>query len=272
MRDMSVVGLLGGLGNQLFQYAYANWLAKSGRTVSFDASALRSGERRLELTELFDHKLPLVRWLDVMPYPRGRLGTIGDRVRSFVGPHRVWHEDVHGIPNRPEDAPAAWWYGYWQANRIVDQVLPDVRRSMSGFMPPVVAGRVGVHIRRGDYVGNPMLLSPNYYNSALKMLSEDASATLSDLDIVIYSDDPEWCRANMRFEGLVSYGASSSTIDDFRSLLSCEYLILSRSTFSWWAGALPDRGPRKVVAPYPFTTFQSSLEGRGWLNCSAPPG
>lgn len=270
MRDRSrrsTVGLIGGLGNQLFQFSFGLWLQQSGQIVSFDASALRSGSRQNELTGLVGESwLPQEKWLKIMPYPRGRLGKIGEIVRMAFGPRQIRYEDLDGVPETPECAPAAWWYGYWQCPERVRATLPDLRKAMADVLPSIQCSTVGIHVRRGDYTGNAMLLSPDYYRRALNSLLAARGLQESSIRIIVYSDDPEWCAAEMNFDVAVTYAPRAKTKQDFIALMSCEYLILSRSTFSWWSAVLPNRPDGHVLAPFPFVPASTGyLDYDGWL-------
>lgn len=261
----STVGLLGGLGNQLFQFSYGLWLGRAG-DVTFDASALRSGSRRLELAELAgSDRLRVEPWLNLMPYPRGRLGKVGELVRKLRGPRSVRYEEA-GLPDSPEDAPAAWWYGYFQSPSRVSEVLPELREALAGSVPAVKPGTVGIHVRRGDYLGNPMLLSPDYYRQALSTLIEWRRLDITSLSVTVFSDDSEWCEKELSFDVPVTYSPPRETLADFRALMECEYLVLSRSTFSWWAAVLPDRPQENVISPFPYTPDPNwVLDYEGWL-------
>jgi hypothetical protein len=262
------VGFIGGLGNQLFQYSFGLWLGQAGGRVTYDASALRSGSRRLELSGLIPAEwLPQEKWLMIMPYPRGRLGRIGEFVRVISGPRRVRFEDQVDIPGMPEDVQDAWWYGYWQSPERVRATLPDLRGSMAGVLPSINPGTVGIHVRRGDYVGNDMLLSPQYYREALKSLIAAHNLDMSLTVVFVFSDDPEWCAQELNFDVPVQFSSQQDTRSDFLSLMACEYLVLSRSTFSWWAAVLPDRPERQVMSPYPFVPAPAGLlDYPGWLH------
>lgn len=264
----STVGLIGGLGNQLFQFSFGLWLQQSGMRISFDTAALRSGSRKLELAELIGKGwLPQKKWLGVMPYPRGRLGKMGELVRMAHGPTLIRYEDVQGAPEQPEDAPAAWWYGYWQSPDRVRATLPVLRKAMADALPCIQPNTIGIHVRRGDYEGNEMVLSPRYYRQALNALLKACDLTQSPITVTVYSDDPDWCSTELNFDVPVRYSPRADTKEDFAALLSCEYLVLSRSTFSWWAAVLPQRPESHVIAPHPFVPASvGQLDYQGWLH------
>lgn len=266
--NLNIVGFIGGLGNQLFQYSFGLWLGQGGGRVMYDASALRSGSRRLELSGLISsERLPLESWLTLMPYPRGRFGSCGELVRAFAGPQTVSFEDQIEVPTEPKDVENAWWYGYWQSPERVRETLPELRRSMSQVLPAIQTGTVGIHVRRGDYLGNDMLLSPRYYRAALASLMAAHKLDTSSTVISVFSDDPDWCSRELAFDVPVNFSPPQDTKEDFLSLSACEYLVLSRSTFSWWAAVVQDRPAANVMSPYPFIPPPAQpLDYPGWLH------
>ncbi|WP_373427709.1 alpha-1,2-fucosyltransferase [Arthrobacter sp. B2I5] len=206
------------------------------------------------------------RWLALAPYPRGRFGPVGAWIRRACGPRSVKFEDQIEVPFKASDAERSWWYGYWQSPSRVGEVLADMRASMCGALPPIQGGTIGIHVRRGDYVANDMILSPNYYRIALKSLVAANGLDVKSTRITVFSDDVAWCQRELQFDFPVVYSPPRDTRDDFLSLLSSDYLVLSRSTFSWWAGVLPDRPRQHVISPYPFVPPPlQPLDYPGWL-------
>ncbi len=118
-----------------------------------------------------------------------------------------------------------------------------VRALFSGNIPPRT-DKVAIHVRRGDYVGNPFyvdLTQTDYYERAIAMFPKD--------DFVVFSDDPDWCSEkwgnDKRFT--ISYGTE---LDDMNWMASCKAHIIANSSFSWWGAWLCPRYPEnKVIAP-----------------------
>ena len=98
---------------------------------------------------------------------------------------------------------------------------------------------VGIHIR-GDYVSSKnikrygYLFSNGYFN---RVLQKD--------DIVHVSDDLEWCRSNLNHRNLV-YHEEKNPYEAMRLLASYDRLIISNSSFSFWAGIF---NGREVICP-----------------------
>ncbi|CAI9736930.1 galactoside 2-alpha-L-fucosyltransferase 3-like [Octopus vulgaris] len=99
---------------------------------------------------------------------------------------------------------------------------------------PVV---VGIHVRRGDFVrgytrgySTPPL--PYYYRAMNYFLRK-----YPKIIFVICSNDIEWCQDNLADENIY-FSATKNVYVDFAILASCDHIILSSGTFSWWAGYL----------------------------------
>ena len=112
--------------------------------------------------------------------------------------------------------------------------------------PIAMPGCCGIHIRRGDYVGNEnyaQLTFDNYYERAIRALPEHEF-------YVIFSDDVEWCKAQHWVKWLgdrVRFSAYSDPKQDMAALAGCDSIIMANSSFSWWAAWLS--GHNRIIAP-----------------------
>lgn len=114
---------------------------------------------------------------------------------------------------------------------------------------------VCVSIRRGDYLdkGNEV------FNICTKEYFYEAERTIAKImdtyKLFIFSDDVEWCKHNMHFQGPVSFenNAEDAPVwEKMRLMSACKHFIISNSTFSWWAQYLSDNPEKKVIAPRPW--------------------
>jgi hypothetical protein len=111
---------------------------------------------------------------------------------------------------------------------------------------------VGVHVRRGDYlkrriVDSVVHLSPSWYSAAAERLAERHG----ELEYVVVSDDPAWCRETLRLPGttaIASLDHPKDPLEDLALLSRCDHHIIANSTFSWWGARLAPIGG-DVVAP-----------------------
>jgi len=123
---------------------------------------------------------------------------------------------------------------YFQDLKWIDDDTLDLYRV--GIEP---VDKVAVHVRRGDYVGHPWyvdLTQTDYYEKALKEFDEK--------DILVFSDDIAWCKEY--FDGKYEYCEETDPVKALNIMAGCKGVIMSNSTFSWWAGYL---STGKVTAP-----------------------
>ena len=100
---------------------------------------------------------------------------------------------------------------------------------------------ISLHVRRGDYVHQPQyhpVCSVEYYSQALEIINDD-------LPLVVFSDDIEWCKQNIKAD---YYSEGSPANRDLYLMTKAEHNIIANSTFSWW-GAWLNENNNKVVAP-----------------------
>jgi hypothetical protein len=129
---------------------------------------------------------------------------------------------------------------------------------------------IALHIRRGDFLINSAHhnnLGLDYYDTALKNFGGDRT-------VIIFSDDPEWCKEQSLFEDdrfLVSEGNDSYT--DLCLMSLCTDFIIANSTFSWWGAWLSKSVNKVVCAPDPSIWFgpnnahldTSDIIPEGWI-------
>ncbi len=268
---MIAVVLQGGLGNQLFQYAAGRSLATDrgvGLLLSLGALArVRRGQtpRAYELGGL-----GIV--ADLCDPAQERTIARAIRLRGFARLATPWR--VHTEPGPAYDprvealADGTLLRGYWQSERYFSRHRAMVARELSSRAPLPAAheawrqrmaacASVSVHVRRGDYVALASAasfhgaLALTYYQQAVERIRRVEQAPVC----YVFSDDPQWCRANLRLEGCevhhVSSDLSSSGIQDLTLMRSCRHHVIANSSFSWWGAWLAGagEGAGKVIAP-----------------------
>lgn len=291
---MIIANLIGGLGNQMFQYACARALAlELGQPlkVTQDMFGLYTVHNGPELERVFSLRLDVAQpaelrrmtgVLRVAPMVRRALtsqalGVLRGR-RFIVEPHyRYWR----GLLDRARNG--AYLQGYWQSERYFSHQATAIREDFAFRQLP--AGQnadlaraihdcesVSVHVRRGDYVGNAKTLanhgtcSPEYYFSAIELLRQRAPT----LRLFAFSDDPQWVADVLkpRYPDLVlvTHNQGESSYNDMRLMSSCRHHIIANSSFSWW-GAWLNPGPDKIVIA-PRQWFANGTDTQDLL----PPG
>lgn len=271
---MVIVRIIGGLGNQLFQYAAGRQLAQRLNTpLKLDVTAYKHYPLRCYKLAHFSIKANLTRSYEVAtlnPEYRCRFVTpLGGVIRRMTPSKQriVLREDMIGPVRREvlEAAGDVYLSGYWQSEKYFATVATLIRREFSVKSEPdarnqEMAARimncnaVSLHVRRGDYVINPDtnrlhgVCEIDYYQSCVKELVKHVSQP----HFFVFSDDPEWVRNNLQLSypaTLIAHNGAAKDFEDLRLMSLCQHHIIANSSFSWW-GAWLGRNPDKwVFAP-----------------------
>jgi|GEM_PF-1265598 len=260
MRNDNVVALLGGLGNQLFQIAFGQWLEReTERTTVYDVSFLRASPPAiLEIEFIGDYARERILWSTrAWPTPDGRLGRLG-RVMRRVPTKRAVLRDYSALGySNPTIDHAAWWFGYWQRLHYTQLLLPRLAEALDCLSDQTRRPSIGVHVRRGDMVGLPASVPARWFHVALCHLG---LATDTVLPVRVWSDDPDWCRKELRLGVPFEIAERASAVEDMASLARCTSLIISRSTFSWWAARVAAERGATIVYPTPWAANAANCD------------
>ena len=281
---MITITVLGGLGNQMFQYAAAKALAcKHGVDLAIDESAFRSYELRgflLDRLRVPEAVRPItgkssdksvrlsnfraMRWRNRADRSLKRLGV----ARLPQSPTSYSERHFHFDPEFFSLGGSISLFGYFQSERyfagIADKLRDHFRpREVLGPQAQAVAEHiarsrmpVSVHIRRGDYVKSNSTAQVHgsmgvaYYKKALQLIEGllDTQATL-----FVFSDDPADAESILDFvpsEHLVHVrGEPERPWEDMTLMAQCRHHIIANSSFSWWGAWLNPSVDKIVIAP-----------------------
>ena len=248
MIGLNYLGKMGQLGNQMFQYAALKGIAAkhnyktiipSHPDVIVDALG---NKLRIELFDAFD--LPMGP-MDVGYVPHDR---------NLEEPHYHFSQEL--LDKCPDNVSLV---GYFQSERYFKHIEDDIRKlfgpkseSLSCWASTqhLFHNPVALHIRRGDFLIN----SVHHHNLSMKYYEEALNQFDDDRQVIIFSDDTDWCKQQPLFESdrfLVCEGGGPYT--DLYMMSTCDDFIIANSTFSWW-GAWLSRNKEKVVI-YPDRWF-----------------
>lgn len=267
---MVVTQLLGGLGNQLFQYAMGRAVAIRHGTVlkldksKFDGYRLRSfalDHFSIEATELTSAE-----YRDLgLPERRTRIGRLMSRLLASSSIPMILERGFAFDPTALDAPGRCYLQGYWQSPKYFASIEPTIRREFS-FRDALTGSSldaaneisqslaVSVHVRRGDYVSNPTtsqyhgICGPEYYLAAEARLREQ----LGELTLFLFSDDPDWAQHNLGFRSrtvILRHNGPERDYDDLHLMTLCQHHIIANSTFSWWGAWLCRNSAKRVIAP-----------------------
>jgi len=265
-----IVRLLGGLGNQLFQYATGRAAAQQlGVPLRLDARYLaRKGHHSGLALEAFNITAEQASPAQLARFPQWKI-QLTRGLRKLVRPlGGIYHEHGTGFdPRALQRRPGQMLSGFWQSERYFQPVADTLRTELTLCQPlPDVAepllhamhqpGSVALHVRRGDYVRNAAALarhgvcSAAYYRAGVAHIA----AAVAQPTFFVFSDDPAWAQQALGLPANSVYvsGPRFRPEHDLVMISACQHQIIANSTFSWW-GAWLNPNPRKIViAPTPW--------------------
>jgi hypothetical protein len=248
MIGLNYLGKMGQLGNQMFQYA-----ALKGIAAKHNYKTIIPNHGEL-IVDALGNKLR-IELFDAFDIPMGPM-DIGEipHERNLQEPHYHFSQEL--LDNCPDNVSLV---GYFQSEKYFKHIEDDIRKlfgpkedALSCYMSSqhLFDNPVALHIRRGDFLIN----SVHHHNLSMKYYEEALNQFDSDRQVIIFSDDTDWCKAQPLFEGdrfLVCEGGGPYT--DLYMMSKCDDFIIANSTFSWW-GAWLSRNKEKVVI-YPDRWF-----------------
>jgi hypothetical protein len=255
---------MGGLGNQMFQYAAARRLAiKHDTDLVLDLSWF-ARQPRVDTPRQYElDPFPIVGRRTDEPVEGGRPRQILQAFMRASGPYRVVEQGPRFQPELLDAPDDTLLVGYWQSEKYFLDEEAQVRRDFAFEAPVSPRARtlaesidgsaVSVHVRRGDYVSRIRthefhgLLPIEYYERAAAALSERVPKP----HFLVFSDDPGWCRTNIKLPStttVVSH-AESTPYEDMLLMSLCRHHIIANSSFSWWAAWLSTSPEKVVVGP-----------------------
>ncbi|XP_052090441.1 galactoside alpha-(1,2)-fucosyltransferase 2-like [Mytilus californianus] len=96
---------------------------------------------------------------------------------------------------------------------------------------------VGVHIRRGDKVGNHdgfNIATPEYLNRSVNYYAKRYATVI----FLVISDGMAWSKNNMPSHVPVEFISLGKGEFDMATVVACDHTIMTIGTFGWWIGYL----------------------------------
>jgi hypothetical protein len=293
---MIVVRLMGGLGNQMFQYALGRRLATERRTelkldlhFLLDRRPVENFVFRDYALDVFKLTAKLARDADlkrIVSPPAGRWERAWDRLTRGDPFVTLREKQAFVVDENVLRAPRnAYLIGYWQNEKYLAPIARTLRneftfrRRLDGVCLPLAerlmfSNAVCLNVRRTDYVSNPDanaflgVCGLDYYNRAVQVIA----SRVPDPEVFVFSDDVEWCKGHIRLDyptTIVTHECAGQKFDHYLHLMTlCKHFVIPNSTFGWWAAWLCTYGPKIVVAPGKWVNDSavdtSELTPAGW--------
>ena len=270
---MIVVNLMGGLGNQMFQYALGRRLALHHHTELFlDCTFLNTHnaahiKREYEL-DVFNIQAKIATNDELKKFESLKSNAVIRKLYQwmpFVFSNHLITEKTHSFDVQVQQAPNnSWINGFWQTEKYFTAIDSIIRSDFTFKLPltglnKTLAEKItsceslGIHIRRGDYTKPEVLAyhgicSENYYYDALEFIRKKTAIQ----ELFIFSDDAEWVKQNLKFDlptTHIIHNTGKNSFEDIRLMSLCKHNIIANSSFSWWGAWLNTNKNKIVVAP-----------------------
>lgn len=271
---MIIVCVGGGLGNQMFQYAFYLSMKRKypNHKVVLDINNIMEEDHNgYELDRIFH--LPIERcgnWKSIvhsLRYPKNKpFFRVGNKLliwkRKIVKhPHHIMELDGTWYNPIVDQIPAkgVWLLqGYWIHQGYHEQIAPsfpdmfqfpefedETNIRIASEMQK--CNSVSIHVRHGDYEAAGLnVLGMDYYREAIKRIME----RVDNPYFFIFSDEKreelEKMFADIPRKIIVSHNRGMESFRDMQLMSLCKHNIVANSTFSTW-GALLNSNPGKIV-------------------------
>lgn len=276
---MIISRLIGGLGNQMFQYAAAKQLAViNGIELKLDISFLQKKtdeytQRHFELGN-FKGNFLIASQKEVDAYMKhidNRFFRVAHRMLPNLFKHTYIAESGHQFhPEFLKYPDNTYLNGFWQSELYFKNIEQQIRADFT-FNDKVIGlssnwrdkisnvNSVSLHVRRGDYVSLSSanvfhgVCSIEYYKQAVQKII----STVGDVELFIFSDDLEWCRQNLMFNMPTHFVNTNDMFQDLYLMTQCKHNIIANSSFSWWGAWLNCNNNKVVITPDPWFAVKS---------------
>lgn len=285
---MIIVRIGEGLGNQLFEYAYARAWREKGLDVRLDMNKTydsafvqhENNDPRQNIINEFNITLPEINVEEYGKYDFIKQETIKDKVLFCLAKHGLWkykfyEEGIQQAIKAPVCLKGNYYVRAWfqderyfkQIRKILlEEITPRRRIRISRELRQALEYEesVSLHVRRGDYVKIRNTLNASYYNKAIETIKTKYRNPL----FLVFSEDMDWVRRNLDVGDNCLFINEDRRLQDYEELWimsRCKSNIISNSTFSWWGAWLNRNTDKMVIAPRkPWLSKQKNIIPREW--------
>ena len=283
---MIIVRIWEGVGNQLFQYAYARSLKERGEEVYLDTQKAYDNSFRKAIghskrdnkIELFSITIPVANDETIEKYRYLKRETLIDKVVYHLAINDIWkyrfyEEKVQTYSPKSSSISGNYYVkGWFQSEKYFSSIQNTIRKEITLKQEPLIPDElyqyinssksVSLHVRRGDYEKIGMALPAAYYYKAMEAIEK----FVKDPIYIVFSDDIEWVKRKIKNKELV-FPSNFIELQDVEELVlmsRCSAHIISNSTFGWWGAWLDDNVDKHIMAPKIWYSGQRDIVPSTW--------
>jgi len=262
---MKIITFMGGLGNQIIEYAYYVRLKQKFPNEKFYGYYPSSSFKHnvgVELDKYFDVSIPqATKWTNLI----GSILFIMNKYLTKLDVYTPFTSRVTHINDK-----ALFHCDYWQdkdllINRFDFSFKPmDLGKDNEEIINKIAdRNSVAVHVRRGDYLNACIkhiydgICTEKYYQKAIQIIKEKVDNPY----FIFFSDDVEYVRTHFQMEDtdmvVVDWNVGNRSFIDMLLMSRCKNMILANSTFSYCAARL-NNNAKMILCPIKWNNLPHS--------------
>lgn len=265
----------GGIGNQMFEYAFflACKTKKIDIILNTDMYQVHQMHNGFMLSEAFN--IP-----DEHVKSTTKLSALATRLLCRYPPLNLVYKDENFVYS--EEAfltHCLYLNGVFISEHYFFDIADKIRKVFSFSEIDIKnseiatamtsSNSVSLHIRRGDYLDNPIYCVCNdaYYTNAINYIKKHVKSPL----FYVFSDDPIWCKDFLvKFDidfQIIDHNQGRACYKDMFLMTQCKHNIIANSTFSWWGAWLNSNSEKIVIAPKSWFSHKTvNINCRDWIS------
>jgi len=272
---MIIVRLIGGLGNQMFQYALGRNLARINKTtLKLDKTELElkplSGTPRsynLQVFNIVENFASGEEIKKIRGSSSGRLFTVVTKMLKLRERSSVVSEKKDYVFDSRvlRSGDNVYIQGYWNNEKYFRDIRKMILKDFTIKEPIDKTNEttlnqinntlsVSLHVRRGDYIKSKKTNQHHgtcglgYYQNAINIIA----SKVKNPSFFAFSDEIKWVKNNLKTEYSIKYvdhNDDAHNYEDLRLMSACKHNIIANSSFSWWGAWLNPNQDKIVIAP-----------------------
>ena len=273
---MIIVKINGGLGNQMFQYAFGRSQSLLLNTqlkldISWFTKIPETDTVRTYELDCFNLKQVVALESEIQK-TKGIFALLPKRIIKLFNKMNFLHQNSYFLEKKYNydntivlSTGDTYFEGYWQSYHYFEKYKDIIKDEFienyilineNNKITEIIESQnaVSLHIRRGDYISNPNansyhgICSLEYYEKSMQYIATE----ISNPYFIIFSDDIEWVKKNLQTTFsliFVERKKDDKPFDDIYLMSKCQHNIIANSSFSWWGAYLNSNSQKIVIAP-----------------------
>ncbi len=246
---MRLIKMTGGLGNQMFIYAFYMQMKR------------RFPDTRIDLSDMMHYKVhngyELHTIFKKLPHDEFCINQKLKKVIEFLFFKTILERKQNLLTLEAFEKEYRWpliyFKGFYQSERYFWEIRKEVREAfrfdvqLANEKSQAMAAQiqkderaVSIHVRRGDYLepsvwrNTGCVCQLDYYKAAIKRIEE----MTEEPHYYVFSDDPQWANENLPLKNgtYINWNHKNESWQDMMLMSLCRHNIICNSTFSWWGG------------------------------------